>query len=298
MGSVSAAHPDHPLLLAGVAFLLAGLAFKLGAVPFQAWVPDVYQGAPTAVSAYLAVASKSAGFIVLYNLVSGPLAGMSDFLMPALSVVAALTILMGNLGALTQRNVKRLMGLSGVAHAGYLLVGIVAAMHPEVPEHRVFWAIAFYLLTYLLASYGVFGVMSLVPSDDDSDQPLSGYSSLAQKQPFLAFVLATSLGSLAGIPPLAGFIGKLLLFVVIFQAGLHGLFGVMLIGVVISIYYYFAWIRQAIFPPLQAFDEVEEQRRAKLSAIVISFPVTLVLMLVVIAIIGLGIYQGSIGENF
>ena len=274
------------------------MAFKLGAVPFQAWVPDVFQGAPTAITAYLAVASKAAGFIVLYNLVTGPLAGLNDFLIPVLSLVAALTILVGNLGALRQRNVKRLMALSAVAHAGYLMVGIVVAMHPAVPEHRVFWAIAFYLLTYFLASYGVFGVMSQMPSSDDADQPRSSYASLAQNQPFLAFVLAVGLGSLAGIPPLAGFIGKLLIFVVVFQAGLHGLFGVMLVGVVISIYYYFGWIREAVFPPLRPIDENEEGRRAKLSAIAPSFRVTLVLMLVVIAIIGLGIYQGSLGENF
>ncbi|MFP6900856.1 MAG: NADH-quinone oxidoreductase subunit N [Opitutales bacterium] len=289
------AHPEDVILRFGTAFLLAGLAFKLGVVPFHAWVPDVSQGAPTAVSAYLIVASKGAGFMVLLNLVTGPLAGLRDFLIPALSVIAAITILVGNLGALIQRDVKRIMGLSGVAHAGYLMTGVIAALHPQVPEHRVFWAIAFYLLTYCLGNYVVFGVMGLVASSDDANQPRVHYASLAKNKPFLGFVLAVGLGSLAGVPPLAGFIGKLLLFVVVFQAGLHALFAVMVVGVVISIYYYFGWIREAVFPAPFKLKETEEERHADI------FPST-VMMLVLgslaVATILLGFYQGALGDSF
>lgn len=298
VGRFVEAHPEAIALRLGTAFLLAGLAFKLGAVPFQAWVPDVYQGAPTPVTAYLSVASKAAGFVVLFNLVTGPLAGLNDFLIPVLSVVAVLTILVGNLAAMTQRNVKRLMALSGVAHAGYLLVGVIAAMHPQVPEHRVFWAITFYLLTYLLSSYLVFGVMGLVAGSKDTDQPRSRYASLAQSQPFLAFVLVVGLGSLAGIPPLAGFIGKLLLFVIAFQAGLHGLFAVMVLGVVISIYFYFAWIREAVFPSPLVPEETENDRQASLSTISPSFGIICILGLLALATIVLGLYQGPLGESF
>ncbi len=298
LGKFVEAHSDNLALRAGTVFILAGLAFKLGAAPFQAWVPDVYQGAPTAVTAYLAVASKGVGFMVLFNLVTGPLAGLSDFLAPVLSMVAAASILAGNLGALSQVNVKRLMGFSGVAHAGYLLVGVIAAMHPQVPEHRVFWAIAFYLLAYLLASYGVFGVMGLMAGSEDADQQRAHYTSFAQRQPFLAFSLAVSLGSLAGIPPLAGFIGKLLLFVVAFQAGLHGLFAFMVVGVVISIYYYFGWIREAVFPPSRVFEESEEERRSGTATIVPSFRLNCVLGLLAIATIVLGFYQGPLGGSF
>ena len=236
--------------------------------------------------------------MVLFNLVTGPLAGLSDFLAPVLSMVAAASILAGNLGALSQVNVKRLMGFSGVAHAGYLLVGVIAAMHPQVPEHRVFWAIAFYLLAYLLASYGVFGVMGLMAGSEDADQQRAHYTSFAQRQPFLAFSLAVSLGSLAGIPPLAGFIGKLLLFVVAFQAGLHGLFAFMVVGVVISIYYYFGWIREAVFPPSRVFEESEEERRSGTATIVPSFRLNCVLGLLAIATIVLGFYQGPLGGSF
>ncbi|MBO94172.1 MAG: NADH-quinone oxidoreductase subunit N [Opitutales bacterium] len=298
LGKFIEANAGNLALRAGTAFLLAGLAFKLGAVPFQTWVPDVYQGAPTPVTAYLAVASKGAGFVVLFNLVTGPLAGLHEFLVPVLSLVAVVTILIGNLGALAQRNVKRLMGFSGVAHAGYLLVGVIAAMHPQVPEHRVFWAIAFYLLTYFLASYGVFGVMGLVAGSEDVDQRRAHYASLAQRQPFLAFVLAVSLGSLAGIPPLAGFIGKLLLFVVVFQAGLHGLFAAMVIGVVLSIFYYFGWIREAVFPPSQTADGPDDEGQAQPPTIYPYFRVTCVLGLLAIVTIVLGFYQGSLGASF
>jgi NADH-quinone oxidoreductase subunit N len=298
VASFAHVHSDSIPLRLGVAFLLVGLAFKLGAVPFQAWVPDVYQGAPTPVTAFLSVASKGVGFVVLFNLVTGPLADLRDFLTPILSWVAALTILVGNLAALTQSNVKRLMGLSGVAHAGYLLVGIIAAMNPLIPEHRVFWAIVFYLLTYMLGSYLVFGVMGLVAGSNDTDQPRSRFSSLSQNRPFLAFSLVVGLGSLAGIPPFAGFIGKLLLFVVAFQAGLHGLFGIMVIGVVISIYYYFAWIREAVFPPLSALDEGVETRENSLKKKRPSTAIVFVLGLLAVATLVLGLYQGPVGEIF
>ncbi len=234
---------NEPLVLTGMVLVLAGVAFKVGAVPFQIWIPDVYHGAPTPVAAFLAVSSKAAGIMVLLTLVTGPFAPLESVLVPLLSTVAVLTILFGNLTALPQRNVKRLMGLSGIAHAGYLLVGIVAAMTVD----WAVYAVVFYLVTYLLASYGVFGVMTRLAGDDDADQELDHYEDLGQRQPFLAGVLTVGLGSLAGIPPLGGFIGKLLIFLAAFQAELYTLLAVSVVGVVLSIYYYFGWIREAVF---------------------------------------------------
>ncbi|TVP76635.1 MAG: NADH-quinone oxidoreductase subunit N [Puniceicoccaceae bacterium] len=234
---------DNTIVRVGALLVIAGICFKIGAVPFQIWVPDVYQGAPTPVTAYLAVASKAAGFIVLMQLLRGPFVGMTDFLVPVLSVIAAVTILFGNVAAVTQRNVKRLMGLSGIAHAGYLLVGVIASLY--IPW--AVYAVIFYLVTYLLASFAVFGVMSLAAGSDDAFQELHQYENFARKRPFLGGVLACGLGSLAGIPPLGGFIGKLFLFVAAFQAGLYGLLGISILGVVISIYYYFGWIRECYF---------------------------------------------------
>lgn len=234
---------DNLIVKVGALLVVAGICFKIGAVPFQIWVPDVYQGAPTPVTAYLAVASKASGFMVLVALLQGPFLGLADFLIPVLSVIAAVTILFGNVAAIGQRNVKRLMGLSGIAHAGYLLVGVIASL--TVPW--AVYALIFYLFTYLLASFAVFGVMTLSAGSEDAFQELDHYENFARQHPFLGGVLACGLGSLAGIPPMGGFIAKLFLFVAAFQAGLYGLLGIAIIGVVISIYYYFGWIREIYF---------------------------------------------------
>jgi NADH-quinone oxidoreductase subunit N len=236
-------HPDSFLGIAGALLVLGGVAFKIGAFPFHIWIPDVYQGAPTPVSAFLAVSSKAAGFAVLLTLVLNVFTPLANVLVPVLSVLAAATIVVGNFSALSQRNAKRLMGLSGVSHAGYLLIGVIASL-------RVPWASAavwFYLFTYLLASMAVFGVMAHVAGEDDTVQELDHYEKLARNRPFLGAVLAVGIGSLAGIPPLAGFMGKLLIFVAAFQAHLYILLAVAIAGVVLSIYYYFGWIRAAFF---------------------------------------------------
>lgn len=228
----------------GALLVIAGICFKVGAVPFQIWVPDVYQGAPTPVTAYLAVASKAAGFMVLLALVQGPFEALSELLIPVLSIIAGATILFGNVAATRQRNVKRLMGLSGVAHAGYLLLGVIAAI---AGIEWAPYAVIFYLFTYLLASFAVFGVMSIVSTADDANQDLDDYQNFARNHPFLGGILAVGLGSLAGIPPLGGFIGKLFIFIAAYKAGLMGLLGIAIVGVVISIYYYFGWVRECYF---------------------------------------------------
>lgn len=252
LGAFISQHSDNLLVCVGALLVLAGMLFKIGAVPFQIWVPDVYQGAPTPVTAFLAVASKAAGFAVLLKLANGPFAGLSALLIPVLTVVAAVTILFGNVTALTQRNTKRLMGLSGIAHAGYLLVGVVAYL---AGVDWAMYAILFYLFAYLLGSFAVFGVMALAADSTDANQELGDYDGFAKKNPFLGSVLALGLGSLAGIPPLGGFIAKLFLFIAAFQAELFGLLGVSILGVVISIYYYFGWLREAFF---SNFNETAE----------------------------------------
>jgi NADH-quinone oxidoreductase subunit N len=238
-----AANPNNFLAVAGALLVIGGVAFKIGAFPFQIWVPDVYQGAPTPVTAFLAVSSKAAGFAVLLLLVHRVFSPLAHVLVPALTLLAGATILFGNLSALTQRNTKRLMGLSGVSHAGYLLIGVVASF-------SVSWAagaVWFYLFTYMLASMAVFGVMAYVAGPNDNVEELDQYDRLARERPFLGATLALGLGSLAGIPPLAGFMGKLLIFMAAFQAKLYGLLAVAIVGVVISIFYYFGWLRAAFF---------------------------------------------------
>ncbi len=287
-----AANPDSFLANVGAALVLAGVAFKIGVVPFQIWIPDVYQGAPTPVTAFLAVASKAAGIAVLLTLALRVFDPLREMVLPVLSVMAVATILFGNLAALPQRNVKRLIGLSGVSHAGYLLLGVIAAIHQEP---LAVGAIYFYLLAYLLATFAVFGVMAHVSGGDDADQTLAHYADLTRGHPFLGAVLAVGLGSLAGIPPLAGFMGKLLIFIAAFRAGLYGLIVVALIGVVISISYYFGWIRAAFFPAGSAPAAVEGMPPAPVVGRV-GFAAGAAMALLAVASVVLGVYQGPLGR--
>ncbi|HBO57890.1 MAG: NADH-quinone oxidoreductase subunit N [Puniceicoccaceae bacterium MED-G31] len=268
------------LVQLGALLVLAGLFFKIGAFPFQIWVPDVYQGSPTPVTAYLAVASKAAGFSVLLVLVNGPFLPLSEILIPVLSVIAGATILFGNIAATSQRNVKRLMGLSGIAHAGYLLVGVVASL--VVPW--AYYAVLFYLFNYLFASFAVFGVMAITADSCDANQQLDDYRDLGRTQPFLGGVLAFGLGSLAGIPPLGGFIAKLFLLFAAFEAGLYSLLFISICGVVISIYYYFAWIREVFF----SVESSDQNNRT----VEFSTADSVVLAIIVVAIVLVGVYPG------
>ncbi|MBW8781909.1 MAG: NADH-quinone oxidoreductase subunit N [Verrucomicrobia bacterium] len=286
-----AANSHNFLAAVGIVLVLSGVAFKIGAVPFQIWIPDVYQGAPTPVTAFLAVASKAAGFSLLLILTQSVFTPYEYLTTPVLGLMAAATILFGNLAALTQHNVKRLIGLSGVSHAGYLLIGVVAA----ASQPLAIGAIGFYLFAYLLASFAVFGVMTHVAGADDADQELEHYADLAKTHPFLGAVLAIGLGSLAGIPPLAGFMGKLLIFIAAFKAGLHGLLLVAIVGVVISIYYYFGWIKAAFFETWRApLLEGETDPRPVRTPVGVAAGVTLAT--VALATVVLGFYQGAFGD--
>ena len=215
---------------------------------------------------------------------------MHGILLPMLGAVAAATILFGNLAALTQRNTKRLMGLSGISHAGFILVGLIASI--TVPW--ALGAVIFYLFAYLFASFGVFAVMTHLAGPDDTEQDLDHYLDLAKDQPFLGAVLAIGLGSLAGIPPLAGFIGKALIFVAAFQAGLYGLLTVAIIGVVISIYYYFGWIKAAFFDTWQLPGQKQPDSPA--SSVVIAPYARLAMVGLTAATVILGLFQGSFGN--
>lgn len=284
------ANSGNTLAILGVILVIAGIAFKVGLFPFQIWIPDVYQGAPTPVTAFLAVGSKGAGVAVLIALLSRAFEPMQDILLPMLGAVAAATILFGNLSALTQRNTKRLMGLSGISHAGFILLGLIAAQ-------TVSWAtgaVIFYLFSYLFASFAVFAVMTHLAGPDDSEQDLDQFLDLAKDQPFLGTVLAIGLGSLAGIPPLAGFIGKALIFVAAFQAGLYGLLTVAIIGVIISIYYYFGWIKAAFFDTWQMPGQ--EKPDSPAASVVITPYARLAMVGLTAATVILGLFQGSFGN--
>ncbi|HEY1847999.1 MAG TPA: NADH-quinone oxidoreductase subunit N, partial [Opitutaceae bacterium] len=282
------ANPHNFLAAAGITLVLAGVAFKIGAFPFQIWVADVYQGAPTPVTALLAVSSKAAGFVVLLVLVREVFTPYEWLVTPVLVFMAAGTILFGNLAALKQRNVKRLIGLSGVSHAGFMLLAVIPSAHSAAAAGAVY----FYLISYLLASFAVFGVMTILSGPDDTAQDLGDYAGLARQSPFLAGVLACGLGSLAGIPPLAGFVGKLFVFVAAFRSGHYGLLALAIAGVVASIYYYFGWIRAAYFSDEAPVSEATLARaRAGGGALL-----RVALAVLAAGSIVLGFYQGPLGR--
>jgi NADH-quinone oxidoreductase subunit N len=211
----------QPLLATGIIMTLIGFAFKIAAAPFHLWAPDAYQGAPVPSAAFIASGSKVASFVVLGKIVLlgfGPVHGnaawhaMAAGWSPVLAVLAALSILVGNLVALAQSNVRRLLAYSAVAHAGYTLVGLVAGGRDG------FSAVLFYATVYAITLVGAFGVVALVRRETGGDD-LQNFSGLNARAPLLAGCMAIFMLSLAGIPPLAGFFGKFYLFSVALRAG-------------------------------------------------------------------------------
>lgn len=225
---------NSPILMAGTAMILIGLGFKLSFVPFHLWTPDVYQGAPAPVGGFLATVSKVAVFALLMRFLAETPVGQQETIMTIFAVIAALTIFVGNLLALQQANLKRLLAYSSVAHFGYLLVAVVAnnSLSSE--------AINLYLVIYALSTLGTFGVVTLVSSPfsgQDTDH-ISDFQGLFWKRPYLAIVFTIMILSLAGIPLTAGFIGKFFIMSAGVAAHLWWLLAALVIGSAISIYYY------------------------------------------------------------
>lgn len=229
------------LLSVGLLMVLAGLGFKIAAVPLQIWTPDVYQGAPTPTTAFLAVGSKAAGFVLLLRVLFTAVPEVTQAWTNLLIGISAATILYGNLCAIPQTNIKRLLGYSSIAQAGYLLMGVAA--FSEAGQA----AVLFYLGGYLFTVLAAFTVIAAVLRETGAED-IKTLAGLHQRSPLMAVALAASMVSLAGIPPLVGFFGKFLLIKSALAAGAanHGFYclvGVAIVGVVISIYYYFGVVR-------------------------------------------------------
>jgi NADH-quinone oxidoreductase subunit N len=241
LAKVAAQFETNKIFLIGVLFVLVGLGFKIAAVPFQIWVPDVYQGAPTPTTAFLAVGSKAAGFVLLLRVLFTAVPGVTAHWADLLIVISGITILYGNLCALPQRNLKRLMGYSSIAHAGYLLLGV--ATLTVSGQAALLYYLAGYLFTVIAAFTVIFVVMRHLESED-----ISALAGLNRRSPLLAVTMTLAMVSLAGIPPMAGFFGKFLLLKAVLQQGAvnHGYYCLAftaLAGIVISFYYYFGVIR-------------------------------------------------------
>jgi NADH-quinone oxidoreductase subunit N len=228
-----AAERGDPLVALGWLLLAAGLFFKIAAVPFHIWTPDVYVGAPTPVTAWLAAASKAASFAILLRLLFEGLGPLRDDWRPVVAVVAAATMIWGNLAALTQDNVKRMLAYSSIAHAGYLLIGVLAVNEIGL------WALVFYLLAYTFVTLGVFGTVVLLERKEYAGETCADYAGLARRSPFLAAMMLLFLLALTGIPPTGGFVGKLYLFAAAVQSGWTWIAVIGVLTSAISLYYYF-----------------------------------------------------------
>ena len=276
----------QPLLAVGIIMTLVGFAFKIAAAPFHLWAPDVYQGAPVPSAAFIASASKVASFVVLGKIVLvgfAPVHGgaawhaMVAGWSPVLATLAALSILVGNLVALAQTNVRRLLAYSAVAHAGYTLLGLVAGGRDG------FSATLFYTTIYAVTLVGAFGVVALVRRETGGDD-FSDFSGLWSRSPLLAGCMSIFILSLAGIPPLAGFFGKFYLFSAALGAGgNHGLLWLValaLFGSLISLYYYLIVLKlifvdeTAIQPPVVKIDVLSRVSLTLLAVLVLVLGIT------------------------
>ncbi len=221
-----------PLFMIGLAMILVGLAFKVAAVPFHMWVPDVYEGSPTTVSAFMSTGGKAAAFAVMLLVFAPGVVQATPSLRDVLSVIAALSMVVGNVIAISQNSIKRMLAYSSVAHAGYILVGIVAAN--QTGNNGVL----FYLMAYTMMNVGAFGVLSILESEDGQNLTFDDYAGLSVKRPLLAGLMAVFMFSLAGVPPFAGFFGKYYVFVGAIEGGFTWLAILGVVMSVVSAYYY------------------------------------------------------------
>jgi NADH-quinone oxidoreductase subunit N len=285
IGSDSLPDSTAALLRFGALLTLVGLGFKIAAVPFQVWTPDVYQGAASPVTAFLAMGSKAAGFVLLLKVVRALLGPTADAGLAnaaawvgLLGLIAGATLLYGNLGAMWQGDIKRLLGYSSIGHAGYVLMGVLS-FSPEGVE-----AVMYYLMAYLFTVLAIFAVIVIVNAQTKSHR-IDDYSGLGKRSPLLALVLTCGLLSLAGVPPMAGFFGKFLVFTAIIKTGTtvgYILAFIGAAGVVISLYYYLSIVKRLYMaePPEDA------------PPFVITPSMKAVLYTCLIGIFVLGVFQG------
>jgi NADH-quinone oxidoreductase subunit N len=296
VAAVTAGAPSA-LLLLGSALLLVGILFKVGGVPFHVWIPDVYEGAPSPVTAFLSTASKSAGLVLLMRLTQAVLVPSVGRVESAwlwlLVVLAGLTLLFGLLGAIPQRSIQRMLGYSSIGHAGYLLAGVAAmaagAASDAVPGAT---ALLFYLGAFFFTNLTAFTVIVLVTAVA-APPGVSSWAGLSKRAPFLALAMVLALLSLAGVPPLSGFFGKfLVLNAVIGRTDAAPILwlvaGVGAVGILLSLYFYLLWIREMYFeaPPAELADAgVRTPASARA-----------VLWIGILAMVGLGVFMGPLYE--
>ena len=297
------ANPNFPpLLLVGGAMLIVGFGFKIATVPFHIWTPDVYEGAPTPVTAFMAVGSKSAAFssfirvfVIGFPVVAGAQAAgyLHESWTTALAVMAIMTMIVGNFAAVMQNNVKRMLAYSSIAHAGYALVGFIGAGMAATAEARdaAIASVAFYMLTYGVTNLGAFAVVTLLSQKNDRRTEFEDYNGIGFRAPALAFTLSLFMLSLLGLPLTAGFMGKVLVFRPALEAGgtmLNILVVAAVVNTAISAYYYLRLIVVMFF----------KERTTDWFAPRIPFALAAVLVITVVGVFYCGIFSDNLIEKF
>lgn len=281
--SAAAASSPGPMLWLGLGLVLIGIMFKIGVVPFHQWVPDVYQGAPTNVTGFMAAATKTAAFAVLLRLLLGAFGDQSDIWIPMIKWLAIFTMTVANLVALAQTNLKRLLAYSSIAHAGYLLIAVVCRPGMGVK------AILFYLLSYAFMTVGAFAVLAAVGKGDPEGErgyTLREWAGLGWKRPILGLTMSVFLFSLAGVPPTAGFIGKYVVFQAAVEADQWLLLIVGVVNAAIAAYYYLR-----VMVTMYMRDPEDDEMPLPVSA-----GMATVMILAVVGVLYLGIMPGRFLE--
>ncbi len=263
-------------IIGSLLLIFVGFGFKISAFPFHFWAPDVYEGAPTPIAGFLSTASKAAGFVVLLRvLITVFTPSASPQWNYILAIVAVLTMTVGNVLALAQKNIKRLLAFSSIAHAGYILIGVVALSQLGVIS------VVFYLIAYLITNLAAFGIVMTFSSVVGSDE-ISAYSGLSRRKPWLALAMLVAFLSLAGMPPLAGFIAKLFIFAAAVKVDLVWLAFVGVLNSIVGLYYYLTVLKHVYL-----FRSDDESKPLEISR-----PYSIALTILVIGIIVIGTLFG------
>jgi NADH-quinone oxidoreductase subunit N len=272
---LSAGAQPEPALALAILFLIIGLVFKVGAVPFHMWVPDVYEGAPTPVTAYLSVASKAAAFAIVLRIFLDALIQVADIWIDALIVIAVLTMTLGSFAALVQTNIKRMLAYSSIAHAGFALLGLIAGGADGVAS------VMLYLLIYTFMNLGIFAVVVMMRSGEVRGDQIEDYTGLATAHPVWALLTLIFLFSLAGIPPTAGFFAKFYILVALVQQGYVVLAVISELLSAVAAYFYIRIIMLMYMkPPTRRFD------------LALTPPLRLALVIACVGTVGIGLAPG------
>jgi NADH-quinone oxidoreductase subunit N len=267
------------LMIFGLIFMIVGISFKLGVAPFHMWIPDVYQGAPTAVTIFIGSTSKLAAFGMAYRLLESGMGGLAQHWQLMLAVLAVISLAIGNLVAIVQSNLKRLLAYSTISHMGYLLLGLVNAG----PEGYA--AAMFYAICYALMSTAAFGVILALARAGFECEEIDDFKGLNQRSPWMAFLMMLAMFSLAGVPPMFGFFAKLLVLQAAIHAGMMWLAIVGVVAAIIGLYYYLRVVKVMYFDTPAEGTEVRVQADGTLRT---------VLSLNALVLLALGLYWGPL----